>query len=238
MRLQARGGITSPFVFYRHLRAAGAHAYTGTGEARPGLVVDAGWDGARFITNLLWDGAGADTSALGAEWLLAPETGAVADPPRPDRPNLVRWESALNVRAGADLVQEVFTPATLTPAFLDPDTGGDPLPCRPHRPGPRPLPGLPLYSRADGRSPPAGPGRTCLHLPRPGAGRTRDDQLHRSSRSDRDSPADLVGRALIAISSTFSARDHWPPRLLGIRSSRHIAHDRMLRHGLAPLLHI
>ncbi len=123
VRLQARGGITSPFVFYRHLRAAGAHAYTGTGEARPGLVVDAGWDGARFITNLLWDGAGADTSALGAEWVLAPETGAVADPPRPDRPNLVRWESALNVRAGADLVQEIFTPATLTPAFLDPDTG-------------------------------------------------------------------------------------------------------------------
>ncbi len=117
VRLEARGGIVSPFVFYRHVAGAGA------GETQPGLVVDAGWDGTRFVIYLLWDSVGADTSTLGAEWVLVRETGAVADPPRPDRPNLVRWESALNVRASTDLVQEIFTPATLTPAYLDPDAG-------------------------------------------------------------------------------------------------------------------
>ena len=117
VRLQPRGGVASPYVFYRHVAA------TSTGETMPGLVVDAGWDGSRFVTNLLWDSAGADASTLGAEWVLVRETGVVADPPRPDRPNLVRWESALNVRARTDLVQEIFNPATLTPAYLDPDTG-------------------------------------------------------------------------------------------------------------------
>ena len=119
VRIQPHGGIASPYVFYRH----GAATTTTTGETLPGLVVDTGWDGTRFVTNLLWDSAGANTAAIGAEWVLVRETGTVADPPRPDRPNLVRWESALNVRVNTDLVQESFNPATLTPAYLNPDTG-------------------------------------------------------------------------------------------------------------------
>ena len=114
---RASGGITPPFAFYRHT------AGDSDGNTLPGLVVDAGWDGTRFVTNLLWDSAGAETSGLGAEWVLVRETGTIADPPRPDRSNLVRWESALNIRAGVDIVQEGFAPATLTPSFLDPDTG-------------------------------------------------------------------------------------------------------------------
>lgn len=114
VRFKSNGGITSPFVFYRG-KAPKVAVHT-----TAGIVVDAGWDGTRFITNLLWDSSNTENDTLGAEWVLVPKPGSTTDPPRPDRPNLVRWESALNVRATADIVQETFDPVSLTPSFLDP----------------------------------------------------------------------------------------------------------------------
>lgn len=114
VKFQSHGGITPPFVFYRGAAQA-VEVHT-----TAGIVVDAGWDGTRFITNLLWDSSNTENDTLGAEWVIVPKHGPTADPPRPDRPNLVRWESALNVRAAADIVQETFDPFSLTPSFLDP----------------------------------------------------------------------------------------------------------------------